>query len=117
MAAIRPPALLPFPQGNSPVPRPIPSSVMALTLVANTAQSFTLPSVTGGSSPGARFVIFSCTANFYANCYATATVPSTVTDGTASELSPTAYMLTPGEPVTISVISPSACVITASFYA
>jgi hypothetical protein len=43
-------------------------------------------------------------------------VPADVTDGTASELAPVAYQLTP-DVTTISVISPSACVITASFYA
>lgn len=115
MAAVRPPLLQPFPQGYSPVPRPIPASVMALSLAASVAESFTLPSVTGGQ-PGARFVLFSATGNFYINCYATATVPGDTTDGTASELNPSAYQLTPGEPVTISVISPTTCVVTAAFY-
>lgn len=115
MAAVRPPQLLPFPQGNSPVPRPIPSSVMALSLAANVAESFTLPSTTA-TSVGARYVLFSATASFYANCYVTATVPGDTTDGTASELNPAGYQLTPGEPVTISVISSSTCIITAAFY-
>jgi hypothetical protein len=107
--AVRPPVLLPFPQGNSPVPRPIPSVVNANSLAASVAESITVPT-------GARYVLFSCTANFYINCYTTATVPGDTTDGTASDLNPAGYQLTPNEAVTLSVISPSACVITASFY-
>lgn len=114
--ATRPATLLPFPQGNSPVPRPVPASVMALSLAAGVAKSFTLPSVTGGATPS-RYVIFSGTGNYYVNCYTTATVPGDTTDGTGSELNPSAYQITPGEAVTISVISPVACVVTAAFYA
>ena len=115
MAAGRPAFLIPFPLANSPIPRPTPSSVMALSLAANVAKSFTLPSVTGGQ-PGARYVIFAATGNYYVNCYAAATVPGDTTDGTAAELNPSGYQITPGEPMTISVISPVACVITAAFY-
>lgn len=115
MAAVRPPVLLSFPQGNSPVPRPIPASVMAVSLAAGVAKSFTLPVTTTGVP--ARYVIFSGTGNYYVNCYATATVPGDTTDGTGSELNPSAYQITPGEPVTISVISAVACVVTAAFYA
>jgi hypothetical protein len=97
-----PTTLIPFPQGNSPVPRPIPSYVLARALAASVAESFTVPTT---MVPIPRYVIFSCTANFYANCYTTATVPADVTDGTASELAPVAYQLTP-DVTTISVISP-----------
>lgn len=116
MAAVRPTALIPFPQGTSPIPRPIPAQIMALSLAASVAESFTLPTVTSGQVP-ARYVVFSCTSNYYVNCYATATVPGDTTDGTASELNPSGYQINPTEPVTISVISAVACVITAAFYA
>ena len=109
MAAQKPATMNPWPQGTSLVPRPIPSQVNANSLAANTAESITVPT-------GAKYVVFSCTSSFYVNCYTTATVPGDTTDGTASELNPTGYALTPNEPVTLSVISASACVITAAFY-
>lgn len=107
------PVLIPFPQGNSPVPRPISSYVLSKTLAASAAKSFAVPTT---MVPKPKYVIFSCTGNFYANCYTTATVPGDVTDGSASELAPIAYQLT-DDITTISVISPAASIITASFYA
>lgn len=109
--ATRPPVLVALRDGYSPMPRQIPSSVMARVLAASTAESITVPA-------GARWVVFSCTASFYVNCYTTATVPAAdVTDGTASELNPSAYELPLTDVPAISVISGSACVLTAAFYA
>lgn len=86
---------------------PAPNFVNSRSLAANTAESITVPS-------DRNLVVFSATADFYANYTATAAVPGDVTDGTASELNPTVRSVAPGS--TISVISPSACVVTAAFY-
>jgi hypothetical protein len=114
--ATRPTVLCPFPQGNSPIPRPIPNSVQSVALTANVAVSITVPN-TSATVPPAKYVIFSCTGNFYVHCFTTATVPGTITDGSAPELNPTAYQLPANDVTTISVISPVACVLTAAFYA
>lgn len=90
--------------------RPAPSYVDARVLAANTAESQTVPT-------GARFVLFSSTCNFYANPTTTATVPADTTNGSASELNPSAWFVGPPASVaTISVIADVACVITFSFY-
>lgn len=93
---------------------PAPDTVNAVSLSASVAESITIPS-------GAKYVIFSATADFYANYSTTATVPGDTTDGSASELNPTGRRLT-GEGMNpavtaISVISADTCIITASFYA
>jgi len=110
MAAVRPGALVAFKQGYGEVPRPIPQSVMAVSLAASVAESITPPA-------GSRYVIFSSNVDFYVNCYATATVPGDTTDGTASELNPAGYEFNKDERPTISVISEAAGKVTAAFYA
>lgn len=109
MAATRPAELVAFPQGYNEIPRPVPQSVMSRSLAASTAEDITPPT-------DARYVVFSATANYYVNAFATATVPADVTNGTASELNPSGYSFNPNELPTFSVISPVACVITAAFY-
>lgn len=84
-----------------------PTYVNSNILAANVARSQTVPT-------GARFVVFSSACNFYANPTTTATVPADTTNGTASELNPSAWYV--ADVVTISVIAPTACVITYSFY-
>ena len=84
-----------------------PTYVNSNSLAASTAESQTVPT-------GAKWVLFSATCNFYANAAATATVPGDVTNGSASELNPSAWYV--DGVTTISVISPSACVITFAFY-
>lgn len=86
---------------------PTPDSVNGVVLAAGVAESITIPS-------GAKYVIFSSTADFYANYSTTAAVITDTTDGTGSELNPVARTL--GAADTISVISEGACNITASFY-
>jgi hypothetical protein len=110
MAASRPGIINPFRQGTSEMPRLIPTKVNARALAASTAEDITPPA-------GTRFVIFSCTAPFYVQPFGTATVPGDTTDGTAAELNPSGYEFNPNEIPTFSVISASACVITAAFYA
>lgn len=111
MAATRPGDITPFPQGYGPVPRPIPQSVMTRVIAANTAETITPPA-------GSRYVIFSANVDIFVNCFATATVPAAdVTDGTGSELNPAAYAFNTNERPDISVISASAGIVTAAFYA
>lgn len=81
--------------------------VMSRQLAASVAESITVPS-------GARFVLFSATADFYANYGATATVPADNTTGTASELNPSVRDIR--GVTTISVISAGTPIVTAVFY-
>lgn len=94
------------------LPAPDATQVMARSLAASTAESITVPA-------GAKYVVFSATADFYANYSTTATVPLDTTDGSASELNPTGRIVGGLIPAisTISVISADACIVTASFYA
>lgn len=87
------------------------SYVQALLLAASTAESVTAPT-------DAKYVLFSCTDNFYVNWTTTATVPGDVTNGGASELNPTMRRLRRGgSAVTgFSVISAGTPVCTFSFY-
>lgn len=79
------------------------------TLTANTAENIVVPS-------GAHFVLFSCDQpKFYYRTTGTAEVPSSdVTDGTGSALNPTFRSCDAGD--TISVISPTAGVLTVEYY-
>jgi hypothetical protein len=90
--------------------RTAPTYVNARVLAANVSESVVMPAAV-------RFVIFSSTCNFYAKLGGTAAVPGAdITDGTASELNPTAYYFNVAAP-TISVITPDAtCVVTVSGY-
>ncbi len=84
-----------------------PTYVNANSLAASVAESQTVPT-------GARWVLFSAACNFYANPTTTATVPGDVTNGSASELNPSSWYV--ADVATISVIAPTACVITFAFY-
>src|ERR1035437_299158 len=81
--------------------------ILSRSLGVATAETITIPA-------GARSVILSATTDFYALANGTAAIPADVTDGTASELNPIGYTLE--GILTISVISPAACIITATFY-
>lgn len=85
-----------------------PTYVNANSLAANVAESQTVPAT-------ANFVIFSATcAAFYMNPSTTATVPGDTTDGSASALNPAAWWV--NGVTTLSVIAPTTCIITFSFY-
>lgn len=86
---------------------PAPDYVLSRLLAASTAESFTVPA-------GARFVVFSATADFYANYSTTATVPGDVTDGSASELNPSVRDIQGVS--AISIISAATPIVTAAFY-
>lgn len=90
--------------------RQAPSYIDARVLAASTNESHTIP-------VGARYVVFSATcAAFYARLAGTATVPAgDVTDGTASELNPAAWLLSPVS-TSIGLIAPTACTVTMSWY-
>lgn len=100
--------------GYGETPRQPSNYVLALSLAANTAESFDITAARV-VDPAVKYVVFSCTGNFYASPFTTATVPGDTTNGTASELNPSGWMIDPAC-TAISVISPGACVITASFY-
>ena len=86
-----------------------PTYTDARVLAATVAESHTIPATT-------RYVLFAanCT-EFYAVLNGTAATPSgDVTDGTSSEMNPTAWFVEGG--ATIGVISPTTCIVTMSFY-
>lgn len=85
-----------------------PTWVDARVLAVSTAEAHTVPT-------GALWVVFSSNCNFYASAVTTAAVPAAdVTDGSASELNPAAWRI--AGVTTISLIAPTACVVTMAFY-
>jgi len=92
-----------------PLPTIKPSDyVDARVLGITTAEVITVPAE-------ACKVLFSCTGDFYAHHNAAATIPAgDVTDGSASALNPTGWVVTAAD--TIGVISPAACVLTLEFF-
>ena len=85
-----------------------PTWIDARVLAANVAESHTLPT-------GALWVVFSANCNFYANPNGTAAVPAAdVTDGTGSELNPSAWRIV-GQ-TAISFIAPTTCIVTMAYY-
>lgn len=108
-------AVQPFEVGECPH---TPSNyVLARLLAANTAESITVPAVTGATT--ARYVRLAGTVDFYYSTTTTATVPGDTTDGTACELikanGPAEWRYISGV-TTISVISAATCIVTASFF-
>lgn len=92
---------------------PVSDTINARNItIGGTAEDLTIPS-------GAKYVVFSATADFYVGWSATAAVPADVTDGSASELNPTVRRLTQSvlDAGVVSVNAPAAgTIITASFY-
>lgn len=85
-----------------------PQYVDAVVLTANTAATYTFPT-------GKKYALFSATADFYVSYSGTAVVPSTnVTDGTGPELNP--VMRQVDGLTSVSIISPSSCVVTVAIY-
>lgn len=83
-------------------------TINAYVLVANTAQTVTVPT-------GATIAAFSANGNFYVNWTTTATVPAAnVTSGLASELNPTTRRTLGG--TTFSIIAPIATIVTIAYY-
>lgn len=92
--------------------RPAPTYVQARVLAAGVAETVTLPANT-------RIVIFSANCNFHAKPGASAAVPAAdVTDGTASEMNPSAWYFANAAGATqdVTVISSGACIVTLSAY-
>lgn len=91
---------------------PFQSDTYALVLAANTQKQMAIPT-------GAKWVVFSSTANFYCKIGAstdTVVVPSVdITNATAGELNPEARGVPDGA-THISCISSEACTITMMFY-
>ena len=97
----------------------VPGYVQQAVLTANTAATITCPT-------DATLVLFSATADFAVSYNRSgdsyvADMSGTVTDGTGSELKPTARYIgrvgQAGSIINLSVVSPTdGCVVTASFY-
>jgi len=82
------------------------------SLAANTAERDTIPT-------GAKRVVISATANVWVllgSSGVTAANTGDVSDGSASELNPSGYLLD-GSATHISVISDATCLVTLSYYA
>lgn len=90
---------------------PVPDYVDARVLGVATNEDHTVPS-------GVRWVIFSANGDFYAKAGGTAAVPAAdVTDGSGSQLNPSAWELPrDGSVATIGLIAPAATVVTMAFY-
>ena len=101
-----------YPNGSYAL-RP-PDYVDTRVLAAGTAEAVTVP--TGANTKKAAYVNFASTCDFYANYTTTAAVAAAdVTDGTGSELNPTVRFLG-GSVTTISIIAPSTCTVSLSWY-
>jgi hypothetical protein len=93
--------------------RPAPTYVNARVLAAGVSETALMPA-------GTRFVVFSSECNFYAKPGAAAAVPGAdITDGTASELNPSAWYfpnpITATQQITV-VTTAAACIVTLSGY-
>lgn len=97
-----------FGQRYSSNVRAAPTYVDARVLAANTSETHTVPA-------GIKWVLFSPSCDFYAKLGASAAVPAAdVTDGSSAELNPAGWYI---EGVTqFTLIAPSTCVVTLSFY-
>src|SRR5215467_13516410 len=101
---------------------PIATWIDCLVLVAGAAQSYTLAQ--DGQTPKVRGIIYRLTANagpLYINFNGTAAVPTAKTDGTSSimvrtDLGP-AFLVMPDFADTLSIISPSAAIVTIEAWA
>ena len=99
----------PYGSNRAALAPPASDHVDARVLAAGVAETHTVPA-------GARYVVFSATADFYAKFGAAAAVPAAdVTNGTASALNPTQRRIPDGA-TTIGLIAPAACVVTLSFW-
>lgn len=87
---------------------PFPTYVDARALGIAINEDHTIPT-------GAKYVIFSATADFYAKIGGTAAIPVDVTDGSGSELNPIVRHISDSA-TTIGLIAPAACEVTMSFY-
>jgi D-arabinose 1-dehydrogenase-like Zn-dependent alcohol dehydrogenase len=82
--------------------------VNARVLAASTAESLAVPA-------GARYVLLTANADFWADFTTTAAIPATdITDGSSPLLNPSLRALE--GTTTISVISATVCIVTAEFY-
>ena len=100
--------------GAADLLRPPSNYILARALAANVAESVTAPSSSELSLQYAA--VFKCTcANWYYRVSGTAAVPAAdITDGTGSENGPAALLIQQG--TSISVVSPTADVLTIAFY-
>lgn len=103
--------------GNNTMIPNVPEYIDARVLAANVAEVYTIPT-------GADVLMFASDAPFYARANNAAAVPAAdVTDGSASDLNPTSYLLRPfgttgsGAAIaTIGLIAPTNAVVTIRVY-
>jgi len=94
--------------GDFPTWCRVPSdTVNSFTLAAGIARSATVPALAGK-------VFFSCTTSYYIKHNGVAAVPGDITNGSAAELNPSCYLVSPGD--TLGVIASAAGTITLSYY-
>ena len=94
--------------GDFPTWCRVPSGyVDSFTLAAGVAVSATVPSLAGK-------VFFSCTGNYYVMYNGAATIPGNVSNGGASELNPSCYIVKARD--TLGIISPVLGTITLTYY-
>lgn len=79
----------------------------SIDLVSGQAESMTVPET-------AKYALFASSGDFYVNYSAVAAVPGDVTDGSAAELNPTMRYVTGIN--SISLVAPSDCNVTVSYY-
>lgn len=97
-----------YANGSTLVGLHVSSSVYANVLAANVAEVVTVPA-------GAKYVLFSATADFYAKFGGAAAVPAAdVTDGSASILNPELRAIDGAS--SIGLISAEACIVTMEFF-
>ena len=84
------------------------ATVLNQVLAANVAETVTVPS-------DCDFMIFGASAIFYIRTGGTAAVPAAdVTDGTGSEITPSARLVVPG--ATFSIVAPATTVVSMACY-
>jgi len=94
--------------GDFPTWCRVPSdTINSFTLTAGAAVVATVPALAGK-------VFFSCDADFYVKHNGAASVPGAVSDGSACELNPACYIVSPAD--TLGIIAEANGTITLSYY-
>jgi len=94
--------------GDFPTWCRVPSdTINSFTLAAGGAVSATVPALAGK-------VFFSCDVDFYVKYKGAATVPGNISNGTACEMNPACYIVSPAD--TLGIISASNGTITLTYY-
>lgn len=94
--------------GDFPTWCRVPSGyVNSFTLTAGVAVVATVPALAGK-------VFFSCNADFYVKHNGVGAVPGNITNGSACEMNPSCYIVTPGD--TLGIITEANSTMTLTYY-